>query len=67
MISSNSLTAFSGVPATAPAQRPGPVRPVRPARDAGPPAQAAQRPLEAKPQVVPPSNTPRGSLVNLQV
>ncbi len=64
MISSHSLTAFSGVPATAPAQRPGPVRPVR---DAGLPAQAAQRPLEAKPQVVPPGNTPRGSLVNLQV
>lgn len=64
MISSNSLTAFSGVPATAPAQRPGPVRP---ARDAEPPAQAARRPLEARPQVVPPGNTPRGSLVNLQV
>jgi len=65
MISSNSLTAFSGTPATAPASRTGPVRPVR---DAGPPAQAAQRPLEAKPQgVVPPGNTPRGSLLNLQV
>ena len=65
MISSTSLTAFSGTQQAAPTQRPGALRPVR---DAGPPAQAARPPPEAKPQgVVPPGNTPRGSLLNMQV
>ena len=66
MIHSTSLPAFSGN--TAPLQRPAPVRPVR---DLVPqPAQAAPalRPLSGtQPGVVPPGNTPRGSLLNLQV
>jgi len=61
MIHSTSLPAFSG--ATAPAARSLPVRPVR---DVAPQsAQAA--PLRPQPGVVPSGNTPRGSLLNLQV
>jgi len=66
MIHSSSLPAFSGTVAT-------PQRPtaVRPARDLVPqPTQAAPT-LRLQPGaqsgVVPPGNTPRGSLLNLQV
>ncbi len=64
MIHSTSLPAFSGA---APAGRSPPVRPVR---DMVPQlAQAAPlRPqLGAQQGVMPPGNTPRGSLLNLQV
>lgn len=64
MISSTSLTAFSGATTTAPLSRPGAARLVR---DIGPsPAQAAPAP---RPQSgsAPSGNTPRGSLLNLQV
>lgn len=65
MISPTSLTAFSGATTTAPLSRPGAARLVR---DIGPsPAQAAPapRPLQSGP--APSGNTPRGSLLNLQV
>lgn len=63
MISSTSLTAFSGT--TAPLGSPGAVRPVR---DIGAsPAQAAPAPRPLQPGLAPPGNTPRGSLLNLQV
>ena len=66
MIHSSSLGAFSGA-ITAP-QRP---TPVRPARDLVPQSAQAAPALRlqpgAQPGVVPPGNTPRGSLLNLQV
>ena len=66
MIHSTSLPAFSG--ATAPLQRPAPARPVR---DLVPQSAQAAPALRSKPGaqpgVVPPGNTPRGSLLNLQV
>ncbi len=66
MIHSSSLGAFSGA-ITAP-QRPTPVRPVR---DLVPQSAQATSTLRlqpgAQPGVVPPGNTPRGSLLNLQV
>jgi len=60
MIHPTSLPAFSGA---APAVRSPPVRPVR---DVVPQSVQAA-PLRPQPGVVPPGNTPRGSLLNLQV
>ena len=65
MISSTSLTAFSGATTTAPLSSPDAVRLVR---DAGPSsAQAAPAPRPLQPGLAPPGSTPRGSLLNLQV
>ena len=68
MISSTSLTAFSGTTAplgSPPLSGPGAVRPVR---DIGAsPALAAPAPRPLQPGLAPPGNTPRGSLLNLQV
>lgn len=66
MIHSSSLSAFSGTIAAP--SRPTPVRPVR---DLVPQSAQAAPTLRlqsgAQPGVVPPGNTPRGSLLNLQV
>ena len=66
MIHSTSLPAFSGT--TVAPQRPAAVRP---ARDLVPQSAQATPALRlqpgAQPGVVPPGNTPRGSLLNLQV
>lgn len=65
MIHSTSLPAFSG--ATAP-QRSAPVRTLRDLVPVAAQAAPALRPqVNSQPGVVPPSNTPRGSLLNLQV
>ncbi len=65
MISPTSLTAFFGATTTAPLSRPGAARLVR---EAGPPsAQAATAPRPLQSGSAPPGNTPRGSLLNLQV
>lgn len=66
MIHSSSLSAFSGTVAAP--SRPSPVRPVR---DLVPQSAQAAPTLRLQPSaqqgVVPPGNTPRGSLLNLQV
>lgn len=67
MIHSSSLPAFSGAVTTP--QRPTPVRPVR---DLVPQSAAQATPTlrlqpGTQPGVMPPGNTPRGSLLNLQV
>lgn len=61
MLSTNSLSAFSGANATAPLHRPGQARLVQPAKDMASPAPAE------RPAPLPPGPRPRGSLVNLSV
>jgi len=63
MLSSNALSAFSGVTATPPTQRPGLARPVRDV--AASPGQPIQK--QAIPPTAPTGFTPRGSLLNLSV
>ena len=48
-------------------QQPGPLRPVREQREAGPAASALPLGKQALPGAAPPSHTPRGSLLNLSV
>ena len=66
MIHSSSLSAFSGTIAAP--SRPTPVRPARDLVAQSAQATPTRRPQPgAQPGVVPPGNTPRGSLLNLQV
>ena len=67
MISTNSLSAFSGAVSLSKPQQPGPIRPVREQREAGPAASALLLGKQALPGAAPPGHTPRGSLLNLSV
>ena len=67
MISTNSLSAFSGAVSLPEPQQPGLIRPVREQREAGPAASALLLGKQALPGAVPPGYTPRGSLLNLSV
>jgi hypothetical protein len=66
MLSTNSLSAFSGVGPTAPVQQPGPIRSVRDQREA-PAAAALSLGKQGLPGTAPTGHTPRGSLLNLSV
>ena len=66
MLSTNSLSAFSGA-ASIPKLQSGPIRPVREQREAGPVASASPLGKQALPGAAPPGHTPRGSLLNLSV
>lgn len=65
MISTNSLSAFSGAVSLPKPQQPGPIRAVREQREAGPAASLLGK--QALPGAAPPGHTPRGSLLNLSV
>ncbi len=67
MISTNSLSAFSGAVSLPKPQQSGPIRPVREQRDAGSAASASPLGKQALPGTAPPGLTPRGSLLNLSV
>lgn len=66
MLSTNSLSAFSGAASIPKLQQPSPVRPVREQREA---LAASVSPLgkQALPGAAPSGHTPRGSLLNLSV
>ncbi len=67
MISTNSLSAFSGAASVPARQQPSPVRQIREQRDAGPQASATAPGKQTLPGGAPPGHTPRGSLLNLSV
>ena len=67
MISTNSLSAFSGAASIPKQQPPNPVRLVREQREAGPVASASPLGKQALPGAGPSGHTPRGSLLNLSV
>ena len=66
MISTNTLSAFSGAVSSTRPQL-GPVRPVREQREAGPAASASLPGKQALPGAALPGHMPRGSLLNLSV
>ncbi len=66
MLSTNSLSAFSGAASIPKLQQPSPVRLVREQREA-PVASASPLGKQALPGAAPPGHTPRGSLLNLSV
>ena len=67
MISTNTLSAFSGAAPILKPQQPSPVRPVREQREAGSVASASPLGKQALPGAPLPGHTPRGSLLNLSV
>ncbi len=67
MLSTNSLSAFSGPASIPPLQQSSPIRPVREQRDAGPAALVSPLGKQGLPGAAPPGHTPRGSLLNLSV
>ena len=67
MISTNSLSAFSGAVSLSKPQQPSPIRAAREQREAGQAASASPLGKQALPGVTPPGHTPRGSLLNLSV
>lgn len=66
MLSTNSLSAFSGTASIPKLPQPSPIRPVREQREA-PMASASPLGRQALPGAAPPGHTPRGSLLNLSV
>lgn len=66
MLSTNSLSAFSGAAAIPKLPQPSPIRPVHEQREA-PAASALPPGKQALPGAAPPGYTPRGSLLNLSV
>ncbi len=67
MLSTNSLSAFSGAASIPKLPQPSPIRPIREQREAGPVASALPLGKQALPGAAPPGHTPRGSLLNLSV
>jgi hypothetical protein len=67
MLSTNSLSAFSGAASTPKPLQPSPVRPVREQRETNPVASASLLGKQALPGGAPPGITPRGSLLNLSI
>ena len=67
MLSTNSLSAFSGATSIPPLQQSSPIRPVREQREANPAASALALGKQGLPGAAPPGHTPRGSLLNLSV
>ncbi len=66
MLSTNSLSAFSGAASIPKLPQPRPIQTVREQRDA-PAASALPPGKQALPGAAPPGHTPRGSLLNLSV
>ncbi len=67
MLSTNSLSAFSGAASIPKLPQPRPIQPVHEQREAIPVASAAPSGTQALPGTAPPGHTPRGSLLNLSV
>ena len=67
MLSTNSLSAFSGAASVPKLAQPRPIQPVREQREANPAASASPLGQQALPGGAPPGHTPRGSLLNLSV
>ena len=67
MISTNSLSAFSGAPSIPKPQQSSPIRLAREQREASPAASASPLGKQALPGAAPPGHAPRGSLLNLSV
>ncbi len=67
MLSTNSLSAFSGAASIPKLPQPSPIRPVREQREANPVASASPLGKQGLPGGVPSGHTPRGSLLNLSV
>ena len=67
MLSTNSLSAFSGAASVPKLPQSSPIRPVREQREANPAAAALPPGKQALPGAAPPGHTPRGSLLNLSV
>ena len=67
MLSTNSLSAFSGAASVPKLPQPRPVQPIREQQEANPAVSALPPGKQALPGTAPPGHTPRGSLLNLSV
>ena len=65
MLSTNSLSAFSGAASIPKLPQPSPIRPVREQREASPAVSASPPGKQALPGTALPGHTQRGSLLNL--